>query len=221
MEPLDLTAQPASPEALNLAVFFLSRLVAENDAREAQLAQIEGAQPLEKRVTHFHSRTIPDISIAQYLQRLLNYFSMPTEALLTVLVYFERLAVHSRNRQLLRPDCRILEVNSYTVHRLLVTGLMVAGKVSSDIFYSNRHWAKVGGLPIAELNSLELQFVFYLNWSLIVRPEEIYHLTEKLRVKAGLAMVGPKRGKKQVPATGTFGNVSSVLNERVLYNTVL
>lgn len=39
---------------------------------------------------------------------------------------------------------KVLIINSYNVHRLLITGVMVASKLFSDVFFLNSHYAKVG-----------------------------------------------------------------------------
>ncbi|KAF9935246.1 hypothetical protein BGZ67_003464 [Mortierella alpina] len=64
-------------------------------------------------------------------------------------------------------------VNSFNIHRLLITCLMVAAKFTSDHFYSNVRYAKVGGLSLLELNQLELEFLFTTRFELNVKVEEI------------------------------------------------
>ncbi|KAG0348086.1 hypothetical protein BG005_011739, partial [Podila minutissima] len=39
-------------------------------------------------------------------------------------------------------------INSFNIHRLLITTVMVAAKFTSDLFYSNARYAKVGGLNL-------------------------------------------------------------------------
>ena len=63
-------------------------------------------------VTHFHSRTVPPIGIYAYLSRILKFTSFSNEALLSTLIYFDRIAQHKGLNY---------AVNSLTVHRLLIT----------------------------------------------------------------------------------------------------
>jgi hypothetical protein len=45
---------------------------------------------------------------------------------------------------------------------------MQAAKFSQDRYYTNTHYAKVGGLPAQELKALELEFlarIFYTLWA--------------------------------------------------------
>ena len=58
------------------------------------------------------------------------------------------------------------ELNSYNMHRLILTGIMVAAKFVDDFYFSNNYWSKVGGIPNDELNGLEMELLFLLNFSL-------------------------------------------------------
>ncbi|KAK3810109.1 MAG: hypothetical protein J3Q66DRAFT_352138 [Benniella sp.] len=64
-------------------------------------------------------------------------------------------------------------VNSLNIHRLLITCLMVATKFTSDLLYSNARYAMVGGLSLPELNRLELEFLFTIQFELDVKVEEL------------------------------------------------
>ncbi|KAF2725405.1 cyclin-domain-containing protein, partial [Polychaeton citri CBS 116435] len=64
-------------------------------------------------------------------------------------------------------------VDSFNIHRLVIAGVTCASKFFSDIFYTNSRYAKVGGLPLSELNHLELQFLLLNDFRLSVPVEEI------------------------------------------------
>ncbi|OQO13123.1 hypothetical protein B0A48_02587 [Cryoendolithus antarcticus] len=64
-------------------------------------------------------------------------------------------------------------VDSFNIHRLVIAGVTCASKFFSDIFYTNSRYAKVGGLPLNELNHLELQFLLLNDFRLSVPVEEI------------------------------------------------
>ncbi|KAF2098640.1 cyclin-domain-containing protein [Rhizodiscina lignyota] len=64
-------------------------------------------------------------------------------------------------------------VDSYNIHRLVIAGVTCASKFFSDIFYTNSRYAKVGGLPLPELNHLELQFLLLNDFRLSIPLEEI------------------------------------------------
>ncbi|OKL61689.1 hypothetical protein UA08_02394 [Talaromyces atroroseus] len=64
-------------------------------------------------------------------------------------------------------------VDSFNIHRLVIAGVTCASKFFSDVFYTNSRYAKVGGLPLVELNHLELQFLLLNDFRLAVPVEEL------------------------------------------------
>ncbi|KAL8365485.1 hypothetical protein RB595_004346 [Gaeumannomyces hyphopodioides] len=64
-------------------------------------------------------------------------------------------------------------VDSYNIHRLIIAGVTCSSKFFSDVFYTNSRYAKVGGLPLAELNHLELQFLLLNDFRLAVPVEDL------------------------------------------------
>ncbi|KAG0749511.1 hypothetical protein G6F57_000980 [Rhizopus arrhizus] len=57
---------------------------------------------------------------------------------------------------------------------------MVASKLFSDVFFTNTRYAKVGGLPVSELNILELEFLALNNFSLFITIEELQQYGNQL-----------------------------------------
>ncbi|KJK76917.1 hypothetical protein H634G_07959 [Metarhizium anisopliae BRIP 53293] len=64
-------------------------------------------------------------------------------------------------------------VDSFNIHRLIISGVTCASKFFSDVFYTNSRYAKVGGLPLAELNHLEIQFLVLNDFRLAVPVEDL------------------------------------------------
>ncbi|KAJ5342407.1 hypothetical protein N7541_011531 [Penicillium brevicompactum] len=64
-------------------------------------------------------------------------------------------------------------VDSFNIHRLVIAGVTCASKFFSDVFYTNSRYAKVGGLPLVELNHLELQFLLLNDFRLAISVEEL------------------------------------------------
>ncbi|KAL3478189.1 cyclin-domain-containing protein [Aspergillus californicus] len=64
-------------------------------------------------------------------------------------------------------------VDSFNIHRLVIAGVTCASKFFSDVFYTNSRYAKVGGLPLVELNHLELQFLLLNDFRLSIPVEEL------------------------------------------------
>lgn len=62
-------------------------------------------------------------------------------------------------------------ITSLTVHRFLITAATVAAKGLSDSFWNNSTYARVGGIKLAELGLLELEFLYRLDWRIVPNPE--------------------------------------------------
>ena len=61
-----------------------------------------------------------------------------------------------------------------------MNSVVLAAKTFDDNFYTNTHYAKVGGIPVEELNCLELDFLFNINFSLYVSCEDYQRYHEEI-----------------------------------------
>lgn len=112
--------------------------------------------------TIFHATRPPTVSIKSYLERVLKYTNVSSGCLIASLIFIDRFVQQQPS----------FVINSLNIHRLLITSVMISMKFLDDLYYNNSYYAKVGGVPCAEMNSLELQFLFRLNFHLHVRQEE-------------------------------------------------
>mmetsp|Transcript_27192 Transcript_27192/g.27707 ORF Transcript_27192/g.27707 Transcript_27192/m.27707 type:complete len:473 (-) Transcript_27192:189-1607(-) len=112
------------------------------------------------QVTKFHALKAPGIGVEAYLERVQKYASCSNECFILALIYIDRLI--ERNNFLLT------ELN---VHRVVITAILLAAKFFDDAYYNNAYYAKVGGVLVSELNGLEVDFLFRINFSLHVSPD--------------------------------------------------
>ncbi|KAK2735710.1 hypothetical protein FQN57_001159 [Myotisia sp. PD_48] len=113
------------------------------------------------RLTRFHSRSPPRISVKDYLQRLTTHATLSPPILLSMVYYIDRLCA-------LYPA---FTISSLTVHRFLISSSTVASKGLSDSFWTNKTYARVGGISVEELALLELEFLFRVEWRIVPQPE--------------------------------------------------
>ena len=59
-------------------------------------------------------------------------------------------------------------LSSLTCHRFIIASVVVSSKGLCDTFCTNELFAKVGGIPITELNVLEREFLSMIDWRLMV-----------------------------------------------------
>ena len=81
-----------------------------------------------------------------------------------------------------RLPCMVL--TSRTLQRLFLVAVMTASKFLEDIPLSNEGWAEIGGITLAEVNALEIDFLFGIEFKLRVTSEEYARLAEELRYPA-------------------------------------
>lgn len=114
----------------------------------------------EQLLTNTHS-TPPGISVLDYLQRLAKHAALTPPLLLSMVYYMDRLCS-------LYPA---FTITTLTVHRFLITAATVAAKGLSDSFWNNTTYARVGGIKLAELGLLELEFLHRVDWRIVPNPE--------------------------------------------------
>jgi hypothetical protein len=121
-------------------------------------------------LTRFHSRAAPGISVIEYLRRIVKYTNMEVRTsdlhradsqkipLLSLLAYIDLTCAHLPT----------FTLSTLTVHRFLIAGVCAGSKAQCDVFCTNSHYAKVGGIKVGELNALEREFLRVTQWNLCV-----------------------------------------------------
>jgi len=115
----------------------------------------------QKNVSKFHALRPPAITIKDYLLRIAKYAACSGECFVLALVYIDRIIQANPT----------FVVNSLNIHRLLITSVMLAAKFFDDQYFNNAYYAKVGGVPCVEMNSLEVEFLFMTNFTLYVATD--------------------------------------------------
>ncbi|CAL9079767.1 unnamed protein product [Musa textilis] len=131
----------------------LERLAERNDAAHRPLA-------LHHRASAFHGLTKPAISVRSYLERIFRYANCSPSCYVVAYIYLDRF--------LWRHPTVFLD--SFNVHRFLITSVLTAVKFMDDIYYNNAYFAKVGGISLMEMNYLEVDFLFGVGFELNVTP---------------------------------------------------
>lgn len=111
-------AELESPNVMSKLITFLSSLL----QRAAESNDLNRRfQP--QKISVFHGLTRPTISIQNYLERILKYANCSPCCFIVAYIYLDRFT----QRQ------PALPINSFNVHRLLITSVMVAAKFMDDM----------------------------------------------------------------------------------------
>lgn len=139
--------------------YVLDRMVMSNSNNNAEnVAEGGEGNPM---ITKFHAMRTPSINIRDYLLRIEKYSGCSPECFVMALIYIDRFIQRTG-----------FKLNAFNVHRIVITSIVLAVKFFDDQYFDNAYYAKVGGVPCGEMNSLELEFLFQTNFSLHVHADE-------------------------------------------------
>lgn len=202
-EHLDIATFPV-PDVIVMLTALLQKIIDANDTlhphhytqqQQQQPPVLDFSNNFTANVLAFHGRNIPAIGLQAYLTRILKYCPTTNEVFISLLVYFDRIAQRANAGDFTvvdnndtggdgtsgdRSNRQLFVMDSYNIHRLIIAGVTVASKFFSDVFYKNSRYAKVGGLPVEELNHLELQFLLLTDFKLMIPLEELQRYADLL-----------------------------------------
>ncbi|GKV27779.1 hypothetical protein SLEP1_g36910 [Rubroshorea leprosula] len=135
-----------TPQILSILSSLLEKSIQKNEIMQ-----------VKDTVTVFHGLRAPTISVQKYIDRIFKYAGCSPSCFVIAYIYVDRF--------LQKKDIHLTSLN---VHRLLITSVMVAAKFTDDAFFNNAYYARVGGISTAELNRLEMKFLFSLDFRLQV-----------------------------------------------------
>uniref|UniRef100_A0ACD5Z2T9 Uncharacterized protein n=1 Tax=Avena sativa TaxID=4498 RepID=A0ACD5Z2T9_AVESA len=151
--------QAAPPKVVAVLAGLLERAAKRGDADGSASASLAFRSPGGRK---------PEIGVRRYAERIYRYAGCSPACFVVAYAYLDRLALGDGEGA----TGVAVAVDSYSVHRLLITSVMVAAKFMDDIHYNNAYFARVGGVDVSEMNGLELEFLFVLRFRLNVTPDD-------------------------------------------------
>lgn len=95
----------------------------------------------------------------KYVHQILSSTRLPSSTILLGLYYLA-----TRMRML--SAAGVYATGSGQVYRMLTTALLLGSKFLDDNTFQNRSWAEVSNIPVAELNTMELDWLFAFEWKI-------------------------------------------------------
>ena len=127
-------------------------------------------------LSRFHTLNPPKVPIGKYLLHLQKMSKEPKSSFIAAFILLDRLLSIQGN----------ITLTPNTVHKLCLCSVLIATKFLSDKCLRNEEWAKIGGVPLEELNILETEFLFMLGFSLTITKDEFQKYQETFEEKAKL-----------------------------------
>ena len=102
------------------------------------------------------------VKASSYVKRIMKYGGLSPCCFVVGMIYLERL------KEIIPSLC----LTSTNFQRLFLVAIMEAAKFLDDFYFSNKHWAEVGGITTQEINALELEFLFLLEFDVNIQRAE-------------------------------------------------
>ena len=112
--------------------------------------------------TRFNAPKIPKISLSKYIERIMRYCPTSKTAWIVSFIYIKRVL----------EKCGNDFIHNGSVHRLLLTSVVLGSKFCDEDVKQNNFYARVGGLSVEELNDLEMELLNRLEFRLYVEKTE-------------------------------------------------
>ena len=134
----------------------------------SRLVKETGNKPLKNKTQGaiFTCTIIPNISIYDYLKRIVKYTNVEQSTLIIALIYIDRIC---QNNYL---------INEHNIHKLLFTSILIAIKYNEDDFYKNEYYAQIAGVGVKELFRMEEEFLALISFTLYIN-EKVFELYKK------------------------------------------
>ena len=109
----------------------------------------------------FSSKTIPNISIYDYLIRIQFYSGIEKSTLIFSLILIDHIC---KNADII--------LTYYNIHRILFGSILISIKINEDSIYDNKFYAEIAGVKLKELNVIEYTFFKLNNFNVLVSTKE-------------------------------------------------
>ncbi|KAK8948149.1 Cyclin-U4-1 [Platanthera guangdongensis] len=151
----------SSPLIVSVLAALFKRTIRNNDPIAASSGQ-PVSEAAKMGATIFSGEDKVEIPIEFYLHKILvNTYCSPS-SYVVAFIYLDRF--FNRHPSVL--------LNSFNVHRLVVTAILTAVKFSDEYNDTNAYYAKVAEISVSEMNELEVCFLFGVQFDLHVRVDE-------------------------------------------------
>ena len=108
----------------------------------------------------FELKYIPDITLEEYIIRIMNYSECEINTIICALIYIDRLCVKG------------IKINQKNVFKILFASILISIKNNEDLFYNNQFYSQIAGVKTKELIKLEYNFCVLMEFDFFIDEKE-------------------------------------------------
>ena len=108
----------------------------------------------------FYLPFAPQISLNDYIKRIMKYSNMDISTLICSIIYIDYFC--HKNKY-------ILSINN--IHRILLTACLLSLKFNEDNAVNYKYYSDITGVSMEDLKNLEFYMYFKMNFSLYIKYE--------------------------------------------------
>ena len=105
----------------------------------------------------FSTKSPSNVTLQYFFGRIKKYTQIEKSTLISILIYADRMCTTSG-----------IILNPHNIHRIILGCLLLAIKYNEDVYFTNEHYAKVGGVSLEEINHLEYFSFLLLDFNLFI-----------------------------------------------------
>ena len=128
----------------------------------------------ETVLSRFHSLSPPKISIYDFICVIDKIINHEDAIWIITIILFDRFVKMNSS----------FAITPNIIHKLLICAVITATKFETDGSLTNAAWSKLCGICIDELNILEREFLFMLEFSIVITKEEYNQYNDQISQKA-------------------------------------
>lgn len=121
---------------------------------------------------YFSSKYIPEVTIKDYIKRLYTSSNDPEEIFICTYIIIKRF--YQKNS---------IFANNENIHRIFLVAYVCTCKFILDMYLCMSEYARIGGISVHEINSLEKLFLLKIDWDLYISPNEYSASVDYLKLK--------------------------------------
>jgi hypothetical protein len=116
----------------------------------------------------FNPKKMPNISISDYINRIIEYTNIEENTLICALIYIDSIS----NKK---------KITISNIYKILFSAVLISIKFNEDEIYPNNFYAQIAGVPSQELLQMEHEFLILINFNLLIDENKFSSLKIALK----------------------------------------